>query len=93
MRDNATEFEQLARSFDALAATSDEYADAVSTKIAALSWRCKADAWRAAAQLTRDVAKDASPKIPSCSVCNDNPAECSRNYSGGWIGTKCPDQR
>lgn len=28
---------------------------------------------------------------PRCSVCKDNDAECSKNYSGGWIGTKCPN--
>jgi phage-related protein len=29
---------------------------------------------------------------PSCSVCNDEYEGCSRNYSGGWVGTPCPKQ-
>lgn len=32
-----------------------------------------------------------TPVHPRCSVCKDNPNECSKNYSGGWVGTRCPD--
>ena len=28
---------------------------------------------------------------PSCSVCEDNYEGCSKNYSGGWCGTRCPN--
>lgn len=35
--------------------------------------------------------KVAVPSRPRCSVCNDNPGECSKNYSGGWVGTLCPN--
>lgn len=27
-----------------------------------------------------------------CSVCKGEAGECSRNYSGGWLGTKCPNE-
>ncbi len=28
---------------------------------------------------------------PRCSVCKDTYEGCSKNYSGGWVGTKCPN--
>lgn len=40
---------------------------------------------------TLPVTTAAKITLPRCSVCKDNPAECSNNYSGGWVGTKCPN--
>lgn len=31
-----------------------------------------------------------TPARPLCSVCEDDPARCSHNYSGGWVDTPCP---
>lgn len=28
---------------------------------------------------------------PHCSICNDTYEGCSKNYSGGWVGTPCPN--
>lgn len=49
------------------------------------------DAFQAGYEAQLAHAQADVPKTYDCSVCKDNDAKCSKNYSGGWVGTKCPN--